>query len=680
MATVLPKVQYDMVGLTGGLDQVTPTLSLKPGIVREGVNWECSITGGYTRIAGYERYDGRFNPSDATYLPMTVTITGTINVGNTITGATSGATGVVILINGITTLVTKVVGGFTVGEILRVSGVAQGVYTGSGAAYSVTPALNAQYLALAADSYRSNITAVPGSGAVRGVANYAGNVYAWRDNAGGTALAMYKSSASGWTAVALGFELSFTAGLAAGIVDGNTVTGATSGATGVVTRVVVQSGTFASGTAAGRLIFANVTGTFSAAEVLRVGGTARATGSGAQTAITLLPAGRIETVTSNFGGSTSSTKLYGCDGRNRAWEFDGTTYVPIATGMSPDVPSHIAFHKLHLFVSFGSSVQFSGIGMPYIWSPVFGAGEIALIDDVTAFLVQPGDQTTGAMAIYSDQNTFILYGSSSADFDLKSFNIGTGAKAYSAQNMAMSYVFDTRGIISLQTAFNFGNFDTAALSLNIRPFVQQRRNLVTDSGLNREKSQYRVFFSDGYGLYMTVINGQLAGSMPVLFPNPVACMCEGQTPDGAETAFFGSTNGMVYELDAGTSFDGASIDSYFTLTWNSVKSPRLIKRFRKGSLEVTGNSYAEIQFGYQLAYGSTEVDQIIYATSTTASYWDAEIWDSFYWDGRTLAPSEVDIQGSAENIAVRVSCNSAYFAPFTVNSMIMHYTPRRGLR
>ena len=681
-APQLAKVQYALIPLAGGLDQVTPTLSLRPGVARDSVNFEASVTGGYTRIAGYERFDGRPNPSDASYTALTVNITGTIAVGNTIVGATSGATGVVIVVSGSTVVYTKATGTFTVSESVRVSGVSQGTVTALGGAVGATPQVAAQYLNLAADLYRADIGPVPGSGPIRGVAYYGGTVYAWRDNAGATALGMYKSSASGWQAVPLGVELSFNQGTVA-ITAGMTITGATSGATGVVTRVVLQSGDWSTNDAAGRLIFASVTGTFLNTEHLNVGATKYAHAVGTQAAIALLPGGRVEAVIANFGGAVNSTRLYGCDGQNRAFEFDGTVYVPIATGMSVDKPTHIAFHKQHLFLSFGSSVQFSSIGEPYLWNPILGAGEIALIDNVTAFLVQPGDQSTGAMAIYSDSNTFILYGSSEANFSLVSYNVGTGAKAYSAQNINQSYVFDDRGVISLQTTLNYGNFDSSAVTLNIRPFVQQRRNLVTASGVNREKGQYRLFFSDGYGLYLTFVNGKMMGSMPVEFPNPVTCMAEGEKPGGAETAFFGSTNGYVYRLDAGTSFDGAEISANLVLVFNAIGSPRLLKRFRRGSLEITGTSYAEFAFSYDLGYGSIEYEQgqqRSYESNLVASFWDNANWDAFIWDGRTLAPSEVEIEGTAENIALRIASISDIYQPFTVNSVILHYSARRGLR
>jgi hypothetical protein len=423
-----------------------------------------------------------------------------------------------------------------------------------------------------------------------------------------------------------------------------------------------------------------VTGTFQSGENLRIGATTYALASGAQAAITLSPTGRVETAIDNINGAT---RIYGADGVNYGFEFDGTVYVRIRTGMTTDTPTHVAVHKNHLFFSFGASVQFSGIADPYNWSPVIGAGEISLNANVTALLVQPGDQSTGAMAIYSDDNTSILYGSSSANFQLVSYNVGTGAKAYSCQNINVSYSFDDRGVMNMATTLNFGNFDSAALTLNLRPFIADRRNLATASGVSREKGQYRIFFSDGYGLYVTLANGSFMGAMPVQFPNAVACMSEGQRADGAETAFFGSTNGYVYRLDAGTSFDGFEIAANMTLVFNAIGSPRLLKRFRKASLEITGTSYADFYFNYDLAYATTDIGQdtqTLYSSSLVSSYWDTSYWDFFVWDSRTLAPSEVEVNGTAENIALKIASNSPYFQPFTINSAILHYTPRRGIR
>lgn len=676
----LPQVRYEMIKLQGGLDQVTPTLSLPPGYLRRAANFECSINGGYTRIAGYERFDGRPRPSDATYLVINMASITNVAVSNTVTGQTSGATGVVVAISQTYLIVTKVVGSFVDVEQIRVGAAVVGESTGIAGAL-VDGALDARYRALSANLYRADIGPVPGAGPVRGVAYLSDTLYAWRNASDNLSLKMYKSSPSGWLPVALGFELKFDGGTGA-ILNGQTVTGAISGATAIVKRVVLQSGDWTTSDATGRLIFASISGTFQNNENIRVGGVNKALADGTQSAITLAPGGRVECVVGNFGG-TAGYRLYGADGKNRAFEYDGETYVPIATGMATDTPEHVAFHKQHLFLSFGASLQFSAIADPYKWTPLLGAGEIAMNAPITDLLVMPGDQTTGALAVYTRNDTSILYGSSSEDFRLATYNSGTGAMPYTARNMDQSYALDDRGVMALNTSLNYGNFLPSSLTMNIRPFLANRINIATSSTVHREKGQYRVFFNDGAGLYLTVLNANLLGVMPVQFPDPVLCTFEGEDGQGLSSTYFGSDNGYVYQLDSGTSFDGASIQANMTLVFNAIKTPRLLKRFRKGSVELTGDSYAEIQFGYLLAYSSSEVMQPTdrrYDLDLRNPYWDSMIWDNFIFDGREVAPTETEMTGTGENVAVSISSVSDAFRPFTVNSVIFHYSIRRGLR
>lgn len=125
------KLSYYPLG--GGLDLVTPAISVAPGRARAALNYEADATG-YRRIQGYERYDGRTSPTDAFAAASTET---------------------------------------------------QG--------------------ALDRDAARAAITAVPGSGPVRGVWVYNGKVYAWRDNALATAGVMWRASTTGWVQVSDAF-------------------------------------------------------------------------------------------------------------------------------------------------------------------------------------------------------------------------------------------------------------------------------------------------------------------------------------------------------------------------------------------------------------------------------------------------------------------------------------------
>lgn len=672
-------VQYDMVQLKGGLDQITPTLSLAPGVIRDGQNFEVDTTGGYARVAGYERYDGTTSPSNASAGAYAVTGNTMPAIGSLVSGQTSGATAVLIAQGASHMVFTKQVGSFQSGEPLRVSGVTVAVCVSPTGATS--PRENAEWTALAADAYRSGIGAVPGSGPVRGVFVLNDIVHAFRDNTLGTGCDLYKSSISGWVKINYLYEVTFSAGsnLPA---DGATLT--QGGKTATIKRVMTQSGAW-SGTAAGRFIITMPSGGNFAAGAATATGGCTVTIAGIQSAIVMLTGGRFETVQGNFFGSATGQRIYGCDGVNRGFEFDGETLAPIVTGTNPDTPRRVAILKNHLFWGIKSSLVHSGIGEPYTYTALSGAGEISVGEDINVLLVQPGAQQTGTMAVFTASNTFMLYGTSSVDWNLATYNNGTGARPYSGQNASQSYVLDDRGVVSLQTSLNFGNFDQATLTISMRPFIVEKRSKISCSCLNREKSQYRLFFNDGYGLYLTVVNGQYLGGIPVFFPVAMNVIHESEMSSGDEVIFAGGATGYVYQMERGTSFDGSAISAFFTLNYNAKGNSRVLKRYRKASAEVQGGSFASFDFGYSLGYGAQAYDDQVsrsYDSNFTTSGWDSGVtWDSgIAWDGRTIMPSEINLTGTAENIAVTIASSNNYSGQFTINSLAIHYTPRRGLR
>lgn len=668
----------------GGWDQVTPPLSMPPGFVRSVQNWECDVNGGYSRTLGYERYDGRSSPSAASYSIISLTLTGTIAVGDTVTGVTSAATGVVIAVPGATSIaITKITGTFVSGEVLNVGGNPQATTTSAAIARSAsTTLLHAQYLNLAADQYRSDILVPTGSGNSRGGVRFGNVLYVWRDNAGATAANLWKSTTSGWSQVTLFNEISFTLGGATQPAEGTTLT--QGGVTAVVKRVALTSGTFAANTAAGRLIIANPVGGNFAAGAATVGAI-NFTLAAVQTAITFSAGGRFEHIVANFGGSPNTNRVYGCDGVNRGFEFDGTVLVPITTGMTTDTPSHVYAHKLHLFFSFVGSVQHSGPGTPYIWSVVIGATEIGMGDTVNGFMAQPGSSSVGALAIFTRNQTSILYGTGVSNWQLIAYRSELGAYAYTIQDVGYTMFLDDQGVTTLQTAQEFGNFAHAAVTARIKTWLNAQRSKAVDSCAVRDKSQYRLFFSDGYALYLTFSGRKIVGGMPIVFPDPVTWVYSSEDSDGTETIFFGSSNGMAYQMDKGTSFDGDDIEHYLYLAWDFLKTPRLIKRFHDCTLEISGDGYAAFNFSYLLGYGSTDISQPssqAAITSFSAGAWDAAgaVWDVGVWDGQTLLPSSFDMPGEAENVSLIVSGNSDYHESVQLSGAVIHFSARRELR
>lgn len=681
-AAHFPPPQMDYIRLDGGYDVMTPPIELASGFARRALNYESGVNGGYRRMDGYERFDGRPKPSDAAYAILVATITGTYAVGNTLTGQTSAATGVIAAATATYFVLTKVTGTFANGENLRIGGVTQAVSGGSQVTDGAASAsLHAQYKNAVADIYRADIAAVPGSGNVLGVVLYNDVVYAFRNNVGATASVLYKSTVSGWSAVTMFYELSFTAGNGAIPAEGATITkGAVSA---VVKRVVLQSGTWSGGTAAGRFIIAAPTGGSFTAGAFTGGVTA--TCSGAEAIITLSPGGRYEFTIDNLGGATGTKRVYGCDGKNRGFEFDGTVYVPITTGMTVDTPVFVSTHKNHLFFAFASSAQHSGIGLPYQWTPISGAAELAIGDTITGFSTQPGSSSGGAMMIFARTRIRVLYGNSSADWNLTNYGENDqGAYAYSIRKLGPNtLMLDDRGLTSIATTIAYGNFQSATLSQRIQSWIRAERTKVKASCVVRDKNQYRLFFSDKAVLSVTTNGNKIRGMMPQVLAHTVECIHSWQLLDGTESIFFGSSDGFIYQMDRGTSFDGANIEAYIYLAFNPSRNARQIKNYKHGALEVSGEGYAEFNFRYELGYASTDIPQPASQTTTlpfASVVWDAFTWDSFVWDGVTLAPASFDMPGNAQNLSLIVQSSSDYFAPITFTGAFIHFVRRRGLR
>lgn len=678
-----PPVRPAYYPMRGGLDLVTPAIQIDPGKVFDSQNYEPLTVGGYKRLAGHERLDGRPAPSAASYWLISATITGALAVGNTVTGGTSAATGKVLAIDGTTIVLGRVSGTFASGEALNVGGTPRATTTSLATENAASaPATHVVYRLLAANDRRADIQAVPGSGPVRGVYIYQDTYYAFRDNAGGTAGDLYKSTAGGWVQVTFGRELQFT-GATAEISAGQTVTGATSGASAVVVRALLRTGTWgASGV--GTLVFASVTGAFVNAENIQVGGVTKAVASGADSAITRAPGGRLDIITANFTGSTATERMYGADGVNKAFEFDGTTYVPIRTGMTTDTPSHIAWHLNRLWLSFQASVQFSSVAQPYGWTAVTGAGEIATGEIVTGMVSQSGNAQGASLSITTSERLFILYGSSSSAFQLVPSNDDLGFQEFTQQTVSNgTYGVTARGIQSLVTTLNYGDFNFSALSFLVQPLLEAKREagLSACAATLKARNQYRLFWSDNTGLIVGLTGEKINGIMPVDYGRPVLCICTKTLTNGREVTIFGSDDGYVFMDNVGTSFDGDTLPAWIRPVFNNLQTPLVRKQYRRAVFEVKTDGYSLVNISYDLGYATPNVapaaPQADTALLGTGGYWDQFVWNRFIWSAAVITEASISMNGTEKNVSFFFYSNRAEDDPHVVQGVNLLYTPRR---
>lgn len=672
----MPPVLTEYFPLGGGLDLVSPQIEMSPGRALAALNYEVSNTGGYSRVDGFERFDGRNRPSDATYRKLGGTGLSVVPYGTEILGLTSNATGIAIYSDSSTLIVAELIGAFVPGETLRIDTGPIGV---NDLGSSPTADEDNQYSEMAANYRRSMIGAVPGSGPVRGVHVYKDQVYAFRDNPAGTACNIYRATGLGWSAITLGMELAFNTGGATPVVVSDTLVGATSGASGVVQRVVLESGAWDTTNAAGRFVFTAITGTFQVGEVLRVGGVNRAVATAVQGQISLLPGGKFRIVNHNFSGSADTLRMYGCDGVNRGWEFDGQTLIFVRTGMEADAPEHVAAHKSHLFFSFKGSLQHSAPGQPFKWSVILGAAELAAGDQIVGLLPVPGNEDSGALAIFCRSRTLVLYGSSVQSWQLSNFSSTTGALVNTIQLLGTPIYLDDLGITTLAQTAAFGNFERAALSKDIKPQLDAKFQLACASVIIRKKNQYKLFFSDGTGYTVTFRDQKMAGIMPFDLGRKVECTVEGEIA-GEPRVFFGSSDGVVYEMNRGRSFDGAPVEHSLRLGFNHAKSPRMRKRYRRAIVEIEPKSAASISIQPEFSYGTTDIGSPAareIPVPGKGGRWSEALWSQFYWSAPEYVALRIPLEGTGTNVSFAFYGRSAVEKSFTIQSVMLDYTPRR---
>jgi hypothetical protein len=334
--------------------------------------------------------------------------------------------------------------------------------------------------------------------------------------------------------------------------------------------------------------------------------------------------------------------------------------------MTTDTPSHISVHKNHLFLSFsGGSVQHSGTGDPTSWTLVTGAGEISIGSEVTGLNSMQGN----SLAITGIKQISVLYGTAASNWDLKSYSPAIGAISKThAQMDSDLYYFNGDDISNLTATQAFGDFESASVSALVKPYVDARKTLTVGATVNRDKNQYRLFFSDKTALIATIINRQLVGFSTWLLDH---------TPSALTERYMGCTDGSVMLMDSGTSFNGAAISSYLRLPFISLNSPHKKKRFRKATLELEAGSQATLNYVASYDYGTGGSSSSSQATVYGGGgFWDVASWNNFVWSSAVVASAEAYLNGSGRNISLLIVHTSATDPAFTLQGVQLNYSLR----
>lgn len=717
------KTKYYPLG--GGLDVVTPALSVDPGAALAMINFEPWQNGGYRRIDGFERFDGRPKPSEQRFKGCDVdTVAGLVLGTTVVTGGTSGATGTICGIwdddgtYGIDSIgIMRITGTFVNGETLTGGG-SRVISSGIVASQAPSQDLEDTWTLYCQASYRTDILVVPGATAnpVRGIWRRGANVYAVRDNVGLTAGILHKSSASGWTTSGITmnsyiyFSLGGGGAARALPIEGDTVTGGTSAATAVVHRIITHSGATATNDARGYMVIKTITGVWVNAEAVNVGGTQRATTASAATLFAFPVGGHYRWLNHNFYASSTTFRTYAVNSVGPGFEIDENNFVSpilmplVAVTAQPaaNTPFLIEEHGNTLFMAFpGGSMQSTVNGSPLQFSGFLGAAEFGMGDEITNLISVVGK----VLVVASQRETRGLYGDPATigtvdqNIELKLIGEKSGSKLYSGQKIADVYSLDDLGIAGLSRTDAFGDFMGATISQRVQPIISASRSFFTDSTIVRTSNQYRLYFSTGDCLIMFVpavgsdnragserLSDPQFGFASYPFPVRIAANCDDE--NGAERSYFLSDDGYVYEDRMGTNFDGAEIASYVRTAFNHVGSPAYRKRFRRADLELSSQRPLTLKFVSDITYGATDIATGLDEMLTTdvdqinvfagGGFWDGtDNWDEFLWDGQAISTARANITGTGENVGFLIFNQSASVKPFVLQGITLHYDSRR---
>lgn len=676
MSNLVPSV----IPLQDGLDLQSPKLIAKPGSMIDCLNYEIVDLLGYRRIDGFQRYDGNVSLKDipnARVYTATVDGTGTIGAGITNEafedsfGNTIGFVFSAVPISGGPDAVLTYVSFSGDLVVLGFMATTSWSFGSSATAHAETTQTQAQMIAL--ETYLRNlVVSLPRTPV--GLHWFINNLYAvvpisdgsdqctlWRASRPATYTNISKLFVvSGWIDLAsfnlLSYTLTVTLDTAPAAAPelntlrkNNTAAESTyyfANGSGVIEALVLDyfivSGSFAAGNAVLRLQVANLSvesGTpgliidttfelaLDAAGLMDIG---NVTVTMSTNYLPGLPSliehnSRYEFKTANFYASDDMTQMYGVSGAGRAFAFDGTYLSFIYTQDDEDLdkPRHLVNHALHLALGFSQgSVQLSVVGSPTLFDGSLGASDIGVGDRVTGLMELEG--TT--LAVFCEQSIWAVVGTSVDNFQTQVIAPNTGCIEYSLANCGFPVYLDNRGISTLQTSANYGDFTGSRLSAPVTPWLVPRCKtsllaINNAAGIAcalpiRHKNQYRLFFNDGKILTMTFMQGSDALAAGFTFQTyyleqplitdtlyklvPI-CSTSEVDREGVERTYVAHYNAdspvesdHVYSLDSGNSFDGNYIPHYFDTNWYFGEAPIQYMGIQKVRLHGLSRGYTKL--------------------------------------------------------------------------------------
>jgi hypothetical protein len=671
----LVSLKSDYLALTYGLDEQSSLTSPQRGRLIGCENYELTFgETGYLRTLGYERFDGRAAPSDATYyiVPFDAGGTTAIAAGDTITTGTGS--GIVLRVS-VTTgswagsdasgnlYVTAYTGTITNDQVISVSASPRATAADDAEIGLVDSTGYATDIASARDHYRNLITKPTGEGAILGVKLWDGVCYCMRNAVGGATATLWKSTSSGWSAVRTGMRPGGAMRAVIANFFGNTSGRAMYGVDGKnrlwkwdgTTFTFMATGIYGSeGTSTSNVTPGTGAKVFTVTETVGAGYTLRDWVAGQSLTIySAADASKIMvgTVTS-YVSPTLTMDISSASGAAAAdWHITRTDGI--------DRPFTLAEHRNYMMLAYPEGqLQTSSLGEPLTYEAITSANAFGIGSDIADLVSLRGE----TLAVLSSTTIFLLYGSGSEvdPWVQKKFSKTTNCRFGSAKEISGNAVFlSDSGVLTLAGAQAYGDFEAGNLSAPARTTERYVTSEYTCCNLVKSVSQYRVYGKDKAVMVMTWFAdmprpGKVQFTRLRYEHQPVCA--DADTYNDDEFLVFGTSDGYVMRERKGTTFDGEDIAAFLRTSYWHYGSPQVKKRFRKLMLDVqSGLTTVNLYFRQDLDFGGPDQQQA-YLTATRASggFYDSAYYDQFYYDDAEIAQIQANVDGVARHMSLMI--------------------------
>ena len=673
------------VPLRGGLTLSTSPLDVYPGALKDSLNYHEDTRGGYTRIDGYERYDGKASPSENTYyfarfdswdthvtdilINTTITVDSTIEMRVVALDTTTEADTLIAVVCSVdaTTIPADL-------DTTPLDWDGTSSLVSMTLRAATTDTLDDAYLQASWDYTRGLISEIPGTETPAGCLQINDSVVAFRTDT--TTPKVYYSTATGWTEGTIGRVAEVTGYTADSILPGETIAGATF-RVAAVCEWYDSTGT--SDVTKAWLVLIPLT----AATAPSTGASTASGGASFTIASVINPVvawgSYIEYELHNFLVDPEDKAAWFCDGTNLAMCYSDTYHcvLPISANYNT-VAGTLAtsigvLDDQLMYATGGGSFVISEPGNPFNFGGLYGAAEVGVGALITDMEASDGEH----MMVYSSRDAKKLTGTDSSNFTFKTSGGNTGAEARSVRKLDDLYSFSTRGVNQLSRTEAIGGYLGGSVSVHVAESLIGMASKHLCSTTIPGKEQIRWYFSDNRFLTMTRLqteNGPRFSYSFCTYPDrPVRSVSTTVWTTGVERTFFTSDDGYVYESDKGTNFDGATLYSFIELHANHLGDPGADKAFKRVFWEAKSNEDAVLTLGFTLNYGEKSFETASIQAFGGQYVYDEGLYDVARYDSSTRTRSRALLKGRGFAITFSVDHTSQFTKSFNLTGYTIHY-------